>query len=155
MTMKSYKKFLYALFFGALIIVAAFALQFNSEESVSSTTVEINEQIFRVEIAESASERVQGLSRRETLAEDEGLLFIFPEEDLHGIWMKDMFFALDIAWISEDLEIVHIEEMVSPDTYPEAFYPNVPASYVLELNESVFESKGIGLGDTIVIHSEE
>jgi uncharacterized membrane protein (UPF0127 family) len=47
--------------------------------------------------------------------------------------MKDMRVPLDIIWLSDTGDIVHIERSVSPDSYPRVFYPGTPARYVLEM----------------------
>jgi uncharacterized membrane protein (UPF0127 family) len=41
--------------------------------------------------------------------------------------MKDMRVPLDIIWLSDTGDIVHIERSVSPDSYPRVFYPGTPA----------------------------
>jgi len=112
----------------------------------------------RVEIAETLEERKKGLSGREKLQYAQGLLFIFPEADYHGIWMKDMHFPIDIIWISEDLTIIHIDEYVTPETYPRVFKPKKPARYVVETNVNFADSLGIVEGQKVrlpLIHRDE
>src|SRR3990167_10190204 len=45
-----------------------------------------------VEIADDPNEQSQGLSGRESLAPDSGMLFVFPQPTMPGFWMKDMKF---------------------------------------------------------------
>ena len=45
---------------------------------------------------------------RENLDEDAGMLFAFPEEDYHGVWMRNTLIPLDILWVNTNYEIVHI-----------------------------------------------
>jgi uncharacterized membrane protein (UPF0127 family) len=111
--------------------------------------VHIGDVGMRVEIVESDAERSQGLSGREGLGVVEGMLFVFPENDRHGIWMKDMLFAIDILWVNQDLKIVAIEENVLPETYPKVFRPARDARYVIETNAHYVESFGIEVGDTV------
>lgn len=96
--------------------------------------VSVNGQTIRVEIADTDEERIMGLSGREALAEGTGMLFVFEEGALQGIWMKDMKFPIDIIWLDESLNIIDIEKNVTPDTYPHVFYPPRPVKYVLETN---------------------
>lgn len=102
-----------------------------------------------VEIADTEEKRVQGLSGRESLPETEGMLFVWEEAGIHGIWMKDMKFPIDIIWIDENLRVIALESDVSPDTYPETFRPNEPAQYILETNAGWIEKNGVILGDVI------
>ena len=86
-----------------------------------------------VEISNTNDLRAIGLSGRKSLGEREGMLFIFEESDAFGFWMKDMNFSIDIVWINDLMQVVGMEENVSPDTFPKIFYPPVPIRYVLEL----------------------
>ena len=104
-----------------------------------------------VTVADEYEEGVQGLSGVESLREFEGKLFVFPEEDLHGIWMKDMLMPLDIIWINNEFKIVHIEENVSPDTYPDSFEPEEPARFVLEVNAFFARNANVEVGDVVTV----
>ena len=68
------------------------------------------------------------------------MLFIFKKEDKHGIWMKDMQFALDILWLDKEYRVVDMTKNVSPLSFPKIFYPKVPSFYVFEA-ESGFSDK--------------
>ena len=96
-------------------------------------TVAIGDTVLRVEVARTEEQLTTGLSRRRSLKEGTGMLFIFDTEGAHAIWMKDMRFPLDIVWIDENGKVVHIAEDVSPDTYPQSFSSPTPARYVLEV----------------------
>lgn len=106
---------------------------------------------LRAGVADEREERIQGLSGRESLGEREGLLFIFPESGFHGIWMKDMFFSIDIVWLDENFRVVGLEEEVSPDTFPTSFEPEAPAKYVLEVNAGLSSKAGVFIGEEIFI----
>jgi len=93
-----------------------------------------------VEVAQTPAERAQGLSGRESLAADEGMLFVFPESASHPFWMAGMHFPLDIVWISENKKVVGLSENIPPPpsgTPAEScklYYPPEPVKYVLEVN---------------------
>jgi uncharacterized membrane protein (UPF0127 family) len=102
------------------------------------------------QIASTLNARELGLSFRDGIGDDEGLLFIFEKPDVYTFWMKDMKFSIDIIWLSEDGQVVHIEENVSPDTYPKKLFSNKPlALYVLELNAGQARKYGIYLGTRV------
>ncbi len=98
-----------------------------------------------VEVVETPELRTLGLSGRKEIGA-KGMLFVFDEPDYHGIWMKDMLFAIDIVWIDESLTIVGIEKRVRPDTYPRIFRPPVPVKYVLETEERYTDAFSIQVG---------
>ncbi len=111
----------------------------------------INNTRINIEIADTDTKRVLGLSGRMSLAENSGLLFIFPKPQKVGIWMKDMNFPIDIVWIDAVHTIIDIKQAVSPDTFPTVFYPRTSAMYVLELNAGFIKKHNIKIGDTVVI----
>jgi len=104
-----------------------------------------------VTIADETAEHQQGLSGVEELGEFEGMLFVFPEEDYYGMWMRDMLFPIDIIWINNNLKIVHIEENVSPDTYPDTFAPTEPARFVLEVNAFFVRNANLQVGNPVTL----
>jgi uncharacterized membrane protein (UPF0127 family) len=108
----------------------------------------------RASVADTLSSRIKGLSGTPFLPDDVVKLFAFGVAGPHSIWMKDMNYAIDILWATEDGEIVHIEESVSPETYPSSFSSPVPAWYVVETNAGFVEMHGITLGDKITLPTQ-
>lgn len=115
-------------------------------------TIYLGEVAIDVTVADEYDERVQGLSGVEKLKDFEGKLFIFNADAKHGIWMKDMLMPLDIIWIDKNLKVIHIEENVSPDTYPtQIFAPQSDARFVLEMNAHFASSVRIEVGDVLML----
>jgi uncharacterized protein len=112
--------------------------------------VNIGSSTFLVEIADSVTERTLGLSRRNSLPEDSGLLFVFESVGYHGFWMKDMRFPIDIIWIKDD-KVVYVLSDVSEDSYPQIFTPGAPANKVLEINAGLVRKLGIKEGDPFLL----
>ncbi|MSU55950.1 MAG: DUF192 domain-containing protein [Candidatus Taylorbacteria bacterium] len=100
-------------------------------------------------IADTDAEREKGLGGRDSLGADEGMLFIFPETSVHPFWMKGMRFPLDMIWLSDEMEVVHLETDVAVDTYPALFGQGIQARYVLELSAGMAEKSGITLGNVL------
>lgn len=128
-----------------LVIVALFTII--SKVGAPTNTLKIGDIVLNIEIADTAEERELGLSGREPLAMNEGLLFVFEKEGKYGFWMKDMNFPIDIVWIDRDKKIIHIESNVSPDSYPKVFYPTLESLFVLETRAGFFEENKIEIGD--------
>lgn len=116
---------------------------------VENKVIIIGENAVTIEVADSDEERRQGLSGRDTLEAGNGMFFIFEESGLHGIWMKDMNFPIDILWFDQYGELVHFEEHVAPESYPDTFFPKSPALYVLEVPAGYVKDKNVKLGDKI------
>jgi uncharacterized protein len=121
------------------------------EITFPENTLRIGGKTISVEIADTNEERAQGLSGRERLALGTGMLFVFEEPALHGFWMKDMNFSIDIVWIDENWTVVSVDRGVLPKTFPKAFYPASPAKYVLELNSGVAAELGIDTGREVFL----
>jgi uncharacterized protein len=114
--------------------------------------IRINNQWIEVEIAETDQDRAQGLMNRDSLRDDEGMLFIFPSPDKYAFWMKNMRIPIDIIWIDKDKRIVDIKTRVPPcGEVCESMVPAKEALYVLELASGSVEGRHIKIGDIISI----
>jgi uncharacterized membrane protein (UPF0127 family) len=102
-------------------------------------------------VADTMTSRIRGLSNTPFLPEHVVKLFVFGVPGNHSIWMKDMNYPLDILWVAEEGEIVHIEENVSPDSFPESFSSPTPAWFVVEANAGFVASNTIAIGDEVVL----
>ncbi len=113
--------------------------------------VEIGGQQFAVEIADTDAKRQKGLMFRTHLADDHGMLFIFPDQSLRAFWMKNTRIPLDILYFNRDLELVDLQHDVPPchrhqcPSYPSAR----PARYVLELKAGTAQRLGLKPGDRL------
>ena len=123
------------LILGLIIIFGSFFLFLRQTPTVlnQQKIIEINDKEIAVEVAATAETRSKGLSGRGSLEEGTGMLFIFDSPAQYGFWMKDMNFAIDIVWIDEKFHIVDVDKEVSPETFPQVFYPAQEIKYVLEL----------------------
>ncbi|MEM6997943.1 MAG: DUF192 domain-containing protein [Patescibacteria group bacterium] len=130
-----------------LVSLAVIATAKNSNESGTR----IGTSTYMLEVANTQSERQLGLSGRQSMAQDVGMIFIFEDDGVYRFWMKDMFFALDMIWLNSEGRVIHIEESVSPDTYPTTFGPNEPSRYVVELNAGEVDSNDLQTGDILNI----
>lgn len=120
---------------------------------LKTTNLSINGINFKVQIAETMLARSQGLSGRESLGTDEGLLFLFGTSGMYPFWMKDMKFPIDIIWISGKT-IAGFAESVNPE--PEktifsltSYSPPQPVDTVLEINAGLVKQYGFQIGDQV------
>lgn len=109
----------------------------------------IGEKTFFVEVARTKMELERGLSLHIPLLDNQGMLFVFPKEDIHRFWMKDMTFSIDIVWIDSKLKIVGIEKNISPDTYPKTFSPETKSRYVLEIPAGQADFLSLKVGQSV------
>ncbi len=123
----------------------------NNTLSENQNTLSINNKKYIIEIADTPKKREQGLSNRESLPQDHGLLFVFEQEGEHGFWMKDMNFPIDIMWLDKDKKVVFIKENALPEKYPEVYSNEVLALYVLETNVGFVKEHNLKIGDIMNI----
>ena len=118
--------------------------------------VVIGDASYTVDLAVTPEERQQGLSGREHMAGNEGMLFVFDEERQLSFWMKEMRFPLDIIWIDSQCRLIGVSADVQtppPEAesseIPRARSPS-PAKYVLELNAGGWAQAGMSAGEAVV-----
>jgi hypothetical protein len=97
--------------------------------------ITLNEVELVADVAATSDQKSKGLSVKDILNENEAMLFVFDTERDHSFWMKGMKFPIDIIWISEHHEVVHIEHSLEPcipDEFCQSYKPDRNALYVLE-----------------------
>ncbi len=99
---------------------------------------------IQVEIADDEAERSRGLMFRESLSENEGMLFVYESSRPLGFWMRNTLIPLDIAYIDEQGRIVDIQTMQPKDDT--THWSKADAMYALEMNAGWFEANGITTG---------
>lgn len=106
-----------------------------------------------VELARTPAQRQRGLSGRDSLAVDRGMLFLFDREGFWGFWMPNMSFPLDIIWFNSSRQAVYIKQDLEPCTPQNCpvFVPPVKAMYVLEVNAGFVNAHRLSLGDVFLI----
>ena len=117
-------------------------------------TVTVGGVVLQVELAETAQQQERGLSHRDSIEQGKGMLFTFNTEGEHPIWMKDMQFPIDIIWIDAEMRVVHIEQRVAPETYPQTFTSPSPAKYVLEVPAG-YASGRITVNDMLLLKEKQ
>ncbi len=117
-------------------------------------SVSINGHGLRVEIAATPLARSCGLSLRESLPADHGMLFIDRDERVREFWMKNTTIPLDIAYMDSGGRILELHQMDPVE--PERRYSSgIPARYALETHQGWFQSKGIQIGHTAILRLPE
>lgn len=118
----------------ALIVFALCLLFFLSSCSSQRLVFDSGEE-FYVEIAATPEEQRVGLMFRESLPQDEGMLFIFDEESEKVFWMKNTLIPLDMVFFDSNWTVVEVKRGVLPcKDDPCERYKSLPARYVLEVN---------------------
>lgn len=136
-----------------LFAVTALFLYMVPPSLSQSVQLEIRGTVIRADLASTDLEKSLGLSGRDGLGKDEGMLFLFNSLDRHTLWMKEMEFPIDILWIKNG-KIVDIERSVTPepgvpDEFLARYSSDVPAELVLELPAGFLARHEIVMGDEV------
>ena len=106
------------------------------------------ELVVQVEVADAPTKRALGLQYRRELAEDRGMLFLFPAEKIQSFWMKDTPISLDMIFIGSDRRIVGIVHEAVPFSTASLSVQS-PSQFVLEIQGGLSRKKGITVGDAV------
>ena len=105
-----------------------------------------------VDIAITDKQLQDGLAIKNSLKENEGMLFFLGEPRKASFWMKNMKFPIDIIWLNEKFSIVHIEQELQPCEsvfYCKSYKPNSEALYVLETIAGFTKKHNLQIGDNV------
>lgn len=135
---------------GFFVIIIALAVSYMVSAFRPTTEVRIGSGVYHLWVADTEASRIQGLSGVDKLDPNGGLLMAFPEDGLHGIWMKDMKVSLDIVWLDANMKVVHIVTNASPElSTSKTFAPKTLARYVIELPAGSVKNAGIKTGTVV------
>lgn len=107
---------------------------------------------LRIEIADTPELLTKGLMGRQSLAENEGMLFKFPFATESAFWGKNTYIPLDIAFINNE-KIVDIKQIVPMST--RFITSNQSYQMALETNANFFSKNNINVGHRIQIQNDE
>lgn len=168
---KSYYPHIYYILFLAFFIFSSLHLMCNKQESVpqiDSTKKNTSPKILfvkqgevyfenkenklvkgiDVEIADTDDKRHTGLMYRESMEDNQGMLFIFPSEELQAFYMKNTIIPLDIIFINTKKQIVKIYKNTTP--FSEQDLPSLkPIQLVVEVNAGFTDKYNIKEGYNI------
>ena len=103
-----------------------------------------------VEVADTPEAREKGLMFRRALSRDEGMLFVFPEEQMLQFWMKNTLVSLDMIWLDRERRVtgVHPEVPASREDTAEAELARRTGTgkFVLELAAGEAAQRGLKPG---------
>ena len=107
-------------------------------------------QHLELEIADDDYQRETGLMYRESMEQDQGMLFIFEEEEERGFYMKNTNIPLDLIFLDSQNKIVSIFKDARPKSL-ETIPSEVPAQYVLEVNAGLADQWNLSVGDSLIL----
>jgi len=118
--------------------------------------ISINGAEFEVWLAKTAAQQQQGLMFATAAQLDplpdgtaRGMLFVFSSERFLSFWMRNTYVPLDLAYARADGVIAETHDLVPLEETPVT--AGEPVQFALEVFTGTLASKGVGVGDLIVI----
>lgn len=107
-----------------------------------------------IQIARTEFDRQLGLMFRKSMNENQGMLFIFPDNRVRSFWMRNTEIPLDIIFIDSSKTILNIAKNTTPYS-DNSYSSSAPAKYVVEVNGGFSDMHNIAQGDKISWTSTE
>lgn len=124
-------------------------------------TVLVSGETFTLEVVSTEAAIQRGMGGRESLARDDGMLFVFPESRSRRFWMKNCLIPLDIMFLDARGRITAIhqmpEEPLQTETETMSEYEDrlpgyrslLGAQYAIELQYGRISELGLKTGQKI------
>lgn len=103
----------------------------------------------QVEVADTLPMHMKGLMGRKSLADHEGMLFVFNNEGIYPFWMLNTTIPLDAIYADRSgtiVEIIGMDPCGFNVTDCKVYRPEQSAMYVLEVNKGFSEKNGLIVG---------
>jgi uncharacterized membrane protein (UPF0127 family) len=119
------------------------------QQQAALPRLELSVGFYRIaaEVAATPETRQIGLMGRRSMAEHEGMLFVFPQAERHCMWMKNTLLPLSVAFLDDSGRIINIRNM-QPGS-EQNHCADASARFALEMNQGWFAAKGIAAGAPI------
>lgn len=138
-----------------LLLFSAFIVLQIQKTPVPPSKITIDNHTFSIDVATTSAEQQQGLSGKDSLPQDQGMLFVFKTPDRYAFWMKGMKFPLDIIFIDNNKIVSISHEVPAPkdvnDTNLAVYTPDAPANQALEINSGLAKSFNFKSGDAVTV----
>ncbi len=138
------------------VAVVLFSLLSSAPAALAKMPIaEIGKNKIKLEVAITQQQIEHGLMERQSMPEDQGMVFLFRPESSVRFWMYDCFMSLDMMFI-KDGKIQKISRDVPPykgtDKAKAPLYPSdgeVTVTEVIEVNAGYCKRHGINDGDSV------
>jgi len=134
-------KFIILLFCLVLFSLPLLSKMVEADSSNPSIRLTAGGHSFEVEVAATFDIRNKGLMHRRILLSNHGMLFVFPETDIHCMWMRNTNIPLSVAFVDDRGTITNIEDM-KPHT-DDYHCASRPVRYAIEMKSGWFHDRGI------------
>ncbi len=121
-------------------------------------TLELGGRLFELELALTDEARTQGLMYRDKIAENGGMIFVYPPTEpfpaVLNFWMKNCLVPIDVIFLNPKGIITAIHEMQPPepgmsDDELTRYSSKLPAQFAIELRGGMAAELGLTTGSRV------
>ena len=103
--------------------------------------------LIDAQVANTPAQRSIGLMWRQSMATNEGMLFVFDQAAVQCFWMQNTLIPLTAAFVADDGTIVNLANMQPLST--QSHCSTEPVRYVLEMQQGWFAQRGLQAGSRL------
>lgn len=141
--------FLAVLFAGGLFMACDAAPLKTAVETTKIVSAGRDKAALVLEVALDPASQERGLMFRKEMPENHGMIFIFPDNLVPRVWMKNTLISLDVLFVDQDGRIVDIYPNARPlDLTPIA--SRFPCRAFIEINGGQAKALKLEMGDLVL-----
>jgi|AntRauTorcE11897_2_1112592.scaffolds.fasta_scaffold07644_3 uncharacterized membrane protein (UPF0127 family) len=111
------------------------------------TTLMLGDGVFKAELAITPEKRAKGWAGVEDISSERAIILAFPYEAKWEVVTQDMKTDIDIVWLDQYKEVVHMVKEAPPVVFnDESFEPLKTALFVVELPAGTIDNRNIHIG---------
>jgi len=132
-----------------LILSTIFFFTLRNKAPIKTIKLELGQKTFNLEIAQTIGQKAKGLSQRDNLCSNCGMIFVYQKEGIYPFWMKNTRIPLDIIWLDSTGKVIDIKTGKPQDL--SLLTNSTPAQYIIETNPS---ATGLFVNDMVNLPHE-
>lgn len=105
---------------------------------------------YDTEIAKTTKQMARGLMFRESINENEAMIFLFDHPHKINMWMKNTLIPLDMLFIDNSGKVVYIAHNATPKSLSMINAGEIPVISVMELKGGIAQKHNINIGDKVI-----
>lgn len=102
----------------------------------------VNNVPFKAQVAVFDSEKMRGLMYRETLAENNGMVFVYDSPTQASFWMKNTLIPLDIGFFDKNGVLTEVKKLY-PQNLDAVKSARTDIMYCIEMNAGWFDKNNV------------
>ncbi len=118
--------------------------------TAQTSTVQVGERVYTVEVAATEDDQRQGLASRPEVDPGTGMLFLLPSRSTQQVWGAGMLVAVDVVWIAGG-QVAAVDVLEPCTARDQSTCPRLTAPSPVDAVLEVPAGSGIVAGETVTL----